>query len=378
MIYFDHAASSPEFPEVTERVSELAQTLYWNPAARHSGGLEAQQSIQASLRVLADDLGCRPEQLVVTSSATESINTAFFNLGMAKRRPKVLYSKVNHAAVLQAGRRTMHWGFEPIELPIDVMTHGIKDLSGALSDDVAFVSLLAVNNVTGAIADLKAQVSLIRHRAPQALIHVDMVQMWQKIPIDFSSLDVDFASFSGHKIRAPKGVGLLYVKKPNTFHALLVGGGQQAGMRSGTENPILLGGMAEAITSWGKRGHFETRSLGYEALKSTLFSELDRRSLAYVKHEAETSSPAIVNFALEGTRGETLVNFLGTYGIYVSNSSACSAGTKDGSYVLKALGIPQHQQLASLRVSFDLMNTREEVVEFVSALAEAMKYFRLA
>lgn len=376
MIYFDHAASSPEFPEVTSLISELAQTLYWNPAARHSGGQEAQRSIQASLRTIANDLGCKPEQLVVTSSATESINTAFFNLGMAKRRRKVLYSKVNHAAVLQAGRRTEHWGFDTEELQADPLTHGIKDLAEHLSDEVAFVSLLGVNNVTGAIADLKTQVELIRQRAPEALIHADLVQMWQKAPIDLNALDVDFASFSGHKIRAPKGVGLLYVKKPSSFRPLIVGGGQQAGMRAGTENPILLAGMAKAITMWSERGSFEARRQGYLTLRDTLFNELELHHLAYVKHEALTSSPAVVNFSLDGTRGETVVNFLGTKGIYISNSSACSAGSKDGSYVLKALGIPQHQQLSSLRISFDLMNTPEEVQEFVSALAESMRYFR--
>lgn len=375
MIYFDHAASSPEFPEVTGLISELAQTLYWNPAARHGGGLEAQQSIQASLRIIARDLGCNPEQLVVTSSATESINTAFFNLGMAKRRRKVLYSKVNHSAVLQAGRRTTHWGFDVEELPVDPTTHTLKDLGGYLSEDVAFVSLLGVNNVTGAIADLKEQVSQIRQKAPGAVIHADLVQMWQKESIDFSALDVDFASFSGHKIRAPKGVGLLYVKNPKAFHPFIVGGGQQAGMRSGTENPILLAGMAEAIKVWEKRGNFEDRRLGFEALKSALFRALDRQNLPYVKHDAVSSSPAIVNFSLIGTRGETLVNFLGTKGIYISNSSACSAGTKDGSYVLQALDIPQDQQLSSLRVSFDLTNTVSEVEQFVSALEDSMKYF---
>lgn len=376
MIYLDHAASSPEFPDVTKRIAELAQTLYWNPAARHRGGLEAQQSIQASMRIIAQDLGCKPEQLVVTSSATESINTAFFNLGMAKRRSKVLYSKVNHSAVLQAGRRTTHWGFDVEELPVDPRTHSIKDLAEYLSDEVAFVSLLGVNNVTGAVADLKEQIALIRHNAPGAVIHADMVQMWQKNPIDFSSLDVDFASFSGHKIRAPKGVGLLYVKNPKAFHPFIVGGGQQAGMRSGTENPILLAGLAEAIKIWDERAGYEARRASYQALKDALFGELDRHKLSYVKHEAEVSSPAIVNFSLSGTRGETLVNFLGTKGIYVSNSSACSAGTKDGSYVLKALDIPQHQQLSSLRVSFDLINTTDEIEQFVSALAESMKYFK--
>ena len=375
MIYLDSAATTQLAPEVRDWLVSHLETDFANPASAHGLGLEAEKQQYAAMASLAHDLGCSVNELIVTSGATESANTAIFSAA-AKRRHTARHMVCgigDHDATLASTKRLQADGWEVSY--VDILPNGagdLEDLERKQKPDTQLICLLMVNNELGGITDVLAVRRLRDRICPDALIYVDMVQAWTRMPINLHDLGCDYASFAGHKIRAPKGIGLLYVRHDAPFVPLIVGGGQQKGRRSGTENPLLIAALALASR------------LGTERTDTNLdrIRELNgqlREQLADLEprwHSDDHSTPYILNFSLPGVRGETLLNVLSSREIYVSTGSACSSSAQSGSHVLRALRLPPDEADSTLRISLDPHLTAEDMDRVSEAIHDAHRLLK--
>jgi cysteine desulfurase len=374
MIYFDTAATAPPFPETTEAVSFAMTNIVGNPASLHGAGLEAELLIRSSLESLASILDVGRDELIFTSGGTESINTAIFGyLGAYPRLPKrIVTTHTEHPAVLRSLECLAERGYEIVFVGVDGQGRiRLEELEGSLREDTALVSLLHVNNETGAIQPMDEISALLRRVSPNTTLHLDCVQSYGKIPIPLKRWGVRLASFSAHKSHGPKGIGLLYVEKRLQILPLLHGGGQQRGLRSGTENPPLVAGMAAAAKQMAmQRIQYDERTT---SIRSALIAGFDRISgVRPLVHSPSDGLPGILNVSFPGVRPETLINSLSTKNIFISSVSACSSRRKTTSHVLLAMGIPEEIARSSVRISYSLTNSLEEVEVFLSSLDESL------
>lgn len=369
MHYFDQTASTLPYEAVLARYSELSRTVFANPSAIHRLGYQAEQVIQQALKELADLLGCQAREWIVTSGATESINLAV--LGSMRAHPNLGRNIVTwaceHKATLEACEQLKREGYT-VSLLRTTAEGGpdLEQLQELLRDKPALVTLSAVNNETGVVIDWKRIVQMRKTLSPRTLLHVDAVQAWNKLPFRLGGLAVDLASFSGHKIHAPKGIGLLYVRKGLILQPLQFGGGQQGGVRSGTENPVLLGCLAEAARIGASR---LSESLTHvRSLNRKLRAGISALPFVTAINSPESASPYILNVSFPGVRPETLVHALAGEGIYVATHAACSGGASR-SHVLDEMQILEEAKTSALRISLDPDHTEEEVDGLLEALA---------
>lgn len=373
MIYLDHAATTKPYPEVTEAVRAAMAEDFYNPSSLYRPAKAVEKQEQRAFATLAETLGCEPEELVQTSSATEATNHALKGLfsRYGKRLNRIIATASDHDATLSTLTYLAAHGADVVLLTPG--RDGLIDpakLSSALTDKTLAVSLLLVNNESGVVQDFASLIPLIRERAPKAYVHADLVQAWGKMKVNLHALDVDLASFSAHKIHGPKGVGLLYHKKSVLPDPLIHGGGQQKGFRSGTDNWPLLSGMAVAAA-----GQDATLAERLEKiLKSRTYLEIELQKLGGVVN-FPGSVPAIMSVAFPGLKGETLVHMLEEQDIYLSTSSACHAGSK-ASHVLRACKVPAEQAAGTLRISLDAENSREELETFVKTLSACIEQLK--
>lgn len=370
MIYLDHTSTSRLYPEVAQYIKDNIDVHFANPASAHSLGLREERLIKDGLSTIAKTLSCLPNELIVTSGASESINTAIFSTARKNKHNKtrIITTKGDHEATLNAFKALKQEGFDTIELPLTAT--GVLDLDAlkdALNPETSLISVIAVNNETGAINDIEAIVSIRDSYAPQALIHVDFVQAWTKIPIHLKRLKIDFASFSGHKIHGPKGIGLLYVRGKTSLSPLIYGGGQQKGRRSGTENPVMVQALALAAELGTSRlvESFQTVT----NLRTVLLEAL--ADIPYLINSPDEGVPHILNLSFVPVRGETILHILANKDIYCSTTSACSSAKNARSHVLTAMGFDAERIDAGLRISLASENTVEEIKTTAAAIVDA-------
>ena len=368
--YLDNSATTRVCPEAAEAAMRAMTETYGNPSSTHTLGREARKLLDRSRKQVADALGCQPKELVFTSCGSESDNWAILGGAEAmKRKGKhVISSAVEHDAVRKSLDELEARGFEVTRLKPDEAGNITPEMvADALREDTILVSLMLVNNETGAVTDIPGISRLLREIGSPALLHCDAVQAFLKLPFTAKSLGADLISVSGHKIHAPKGVGALYIRQGLRLKPFILGGGQEEGRRAGTEAMPQIAAFGEACRI-GKAVMAENiRRMA--ALKQQLLEELRAGipELGWV----ESAAPHILSVSLPGWRSEVLMNFLEAREIYVSKSSACKKGGR--SHVLEAIGLDARAIDGALRIGLSRMTTEEDILALSRGLMDARK-----
>ena len=368
-IYLDHAATTKPCKESVAAINSALTEIWGNPSAVHQMGLTAEKAVKHARNQVADALGCDPGQVYFTSGGTEGDNFAIFSVAekYQKRGKHIITTAYEHSAVLSSVRHLEERGFEVTYLtPEADGTIGKRQLMQALRKDTILVSIMMVNNEVGAKNDIAA-LSKLTHQKSEAIFHTDAVQSFLKVPFRASSLGADIITVSGHKIQGPKGIGAMYVGKNVHLPPCQYGGGQEKGLRSGTENVPMILGFGAACEAAMKNLPEKLRNM--EALKQRLLAGLS--TMEDVVVNGTPMAPHVVSLGVPGVRSQGLIGCLQEEHIYVSAGSACSRGHR--SHVLEAMNIPPEVIDGSIRVSFCYDTTEDEVDAFLSALARAIK-----
>lgn len=369
MAYFDNSATTAVCDAAVRRMVHVMTEVYGNPSSLHTLGVRAEAEITQARGEVAALIGAKPEQVIFTSGGTEANNLAI--LGGAEalcRRPHVaVTTAIEHPSVAACFDELEKQGWQVTRLqPSADGTVSVQQVAEACTADTTLVSIMAVNNETGARMDIPAMVEEVRLRSPHALFHTDCVQAAGKLPLKAERWGVDLLSLSSHKLHGPKGCGALYIRRGARVLPRQLGGGQEKNVRSGTEAvPAIVGfGAAAAAVK-----PFAEQQRQYEELRETLQREL--ADLPEVRwHLPQGGVPYIVHLSLVGFRSEILLHFLEEREIYVSSGSACSKGKH--SNVLAAMGLPPEEIDSSLRISFCFENTESEVCALAEALHAAV------
>ena len=378
MIYFDNSATTKPLAEVCDLVyQDLRDDELWgNPGSLHELGTSAYKAYIKAKEDIASCLSVREQELVFTSCATESANTAIRGYLSRNRRSgrTVITTKTEHRATLSVLEKLSSEGINVIY--IDVDKNGRPDLDmlkNSITGDTALLCFTHVNNETGAILPLKEIIDIRDGSNRNTAVYVDFVQSAGKLKIDLKASGVDLASFSAHKFHGLKGSGLLYVKNGIRIDPFILGGGQQNGQRSGTESLYLLRSTALALKMSQEdiEGHLKNVS----DINSYLRTELKKRGATILS--PEDALPYVLNVSFEGFESETMLHCLERYNIYVSTISACSSKTKKISYVLEAMGVDRKLATNAVRLSFSRFNTMEEAKIFIEKIDEIYQLFAL-
>ena len=366
--YLDNSATTAVCRAAADKAYEMMTACWGNPSSLHTAGFEAEREMEAARSAVAGLLGAAPDTLTFTSGGTEANNLAIFGAAAAKARGgrHIVTTAMEHPSVAAACGQLEKEGWEVTRLvPDGSGCAPLSALEAALRPDTMLVSMMLVNNETGAILPVEEAAPLVRRLAPRALLHCDAVQAFGKLPIRVRPMDVDLLTVSGHKIHAPKGCGALYVKKGVRILPRAFGGGQERGLRPGTEaTPAIaaFGAAAAAVPELaGQRARFEE-------LMNRLLAGLERQE-EILLHRPARHAPYILNLSVPGIRSETLLHFLAQRGVYVSSGSACSRGKS--SPVLAALGLPPAEIDSALRVSLSRDNDEEDLDRFLAGVEEA-------
>lgn len=371
MIYLDNSATTAPFKEAADAVLAAFQEDFFNPSAAYAPAVRLHTRIEQGRARMLKTLNVENGSLLFTSGGTESNNFAIYGALSAMRgRGRVVTTAVEHPSVSAVFRSLMDEGYDVVKLPVNAQgALEPETLDTALTRDTRLVSFMQVNNEVGAVNDIGVLAALVKARCPKAVVHCDGVQAYGRLTPDLSACPVDLYSISGHKFHGPKGVGALYIRKGVRMAPMLVGGGQEDGLRSGTTNAPAILGMLEAARICLQDNDAILRQL--RACKLRLAEALlDIEGARVNGPPPEEGAPHIFNVSFEGVRGETLMHSLERHEIYVSTGSACSARAKKESRVLEAMGITGERALGAVRISLGALNTPEEM----DAAADAFKH----
>lgn len=377
MIYLDNSATTRTLPAAADTAMKYMTECFFNPAGAYAPAAEAEKSMNEARARLAAALHAQSEEIIYTSGGTESNNMAILGTTKAMRNVgRVIRSSVEHPSVYEtvgglSGR------CEVVDAPVDEKgCVDIQRLETLITSDTGLVSIMHVNNETGAINDIPAIYKMLKKISPQTLLHVDGVQAFLKTTLD--SRYYDLYSISGHKFHGPKGVGALYVKKGTRFLGGQTGGGQERNLRSGTNNMPGIMGMDAAVTDYLKNRDAYIASMW--KCKRRLADDLLRIRDVYVNGPAiEEGAPHILNISFMGVRGEVLLHALEEKEIYVSTGSACSAHKKGKNRILTAMGIKGERQDGAIRFSFCPANTEKEMdltAETIESILELLRKYQ--
>lgn len=371
--YLDNSSTTKPSKKAVQYITRALESSWGNPSSLHRIGMEAEIALNDARECIAHTVNARADEIFFTGSGTEANNTALLSVLKAKSRGgRIITTAIEHPSVLETAKRLEAYGFEVVFLKPD--NKGIvplSELENALTADTLLVSMMLVNNETGAVQPVEKAAALTKRIAPLALFHCDAVQGYGKLSVNVKRLGVDLLSASGHKIHGPKGIGFLYCKKGVHISPLITGGGQERGMRSGTESTPLIMGLMGAAEELPKP---ETQL----KIQQELFNYTRDRliKIGAVINSPEGCLPYILNISLVGYRSETLLHFLESRNVFVSSGSACAKG--HGSYVLNEMGLEPKRVDSALRISFSRYNTKEDADMLVSALEEAKNQLRKA
>ena len=371
MIYFDHAATTRVLPEAAQAAVEAMTVAYGNPSSLYALGTQAAKAVAEHRATVAQALGCRPEELYFTSCGTEGDNWAVqlaVHLGRHKGK-HIITTAVEHSAVLEPCKALEMQGYEVTYLHPDATGHiRIEALEEALRPDTVLVSMMLVNNELGCVLPVKEAAALVKAYDKQILFHTDAVQGFLKVPFTPAGLGVDLLSLSGHKIHAPKGIGALYIRQGLPLKPFILGGGQENGLRSGTEPTGQIAAFAVACQT-GKAKM--AQSLAHmNQLKAYTLERL-HAEVPQVEEIISGDAPHILALTLPGYKSEVLVRVMGDKGVCISAGSACHRGK--ASHVYEVMGLTKPQRDGAFRVSFSDWSTKEDVDCFVQALKETQE-----
>ncbi len=377
-IYLDNSATTKVLDSVKEIVVKTMTEDYGNPSARHRKGKEAEDYVKEAADIIAKTLKVQPKEILFTSGGTESNNMALIGAAMANKRAgnHIVTTRIEHPSVYNPLIFLEELGFEVTYLSVDGDGHiSLEELRESLCPDTILVSIMYVNNEIGAVEPIEKINSVIREKSPKALFHVDAIQAYGKYQIRPKKQGIDLLSVSAHKIHGPKGVGFLYMNEKAKVKPLILGGGQQRNMRSGTENVPGIAGLGQAAKE--AYTDFEEKISYLCSLKDYFtdgVSELD--GVVVNSKKGLDSAPQIASVSFRGVRSEVLLHALEEKGIYVSSGSACSSNHPAISGTLKSIGVGREYLDATLRFSFSRFNTVEEIDRCIEALKELLPVLR--
>jgi len=383
LIYLDNAASTAVHPEVVKEMMPYFDSQYGNPSSIHQFGRKAKNAIQKARKQVAALIGAEPDEILFTSGGTESNNTILYGIpklhemthvNFKLENNHIITSSIEHEAVLKPCKKLEEMGLKITYIPVD--EHGIvdyNDVANSITENTVLVSIMLANNEVGTIQPIK-EISEICKKY-QIPLHTDAVQAVGKVPINVKELGVDALSVSSHKINGPKGIGALFIKKGLRVTPQILGGGQENGMRSGTENVASIVGFGKACEIAKERlneniSHFQT-------LHSTMLSRVIKE-IHHVKLNGHSEKRIFNNIHLTfmGVNGEDLIIKLDEHGIAASTGSACSMHTQKASHVLKAMGFNHEQITGSLRMSFGYLNRLDEIDQTIAILKKVVTELR--
>ena len=377
MIYLDNNATTAIDPQVLDAMLPYLREQYGNPSSAYSFGKKVAHAIDRAREQVAALINCDPAEIVFTSCGTESDNAAIQSaLWLDRDRKHIVTSTVEHSAILKQADALARRGYEISR--IDVDNHGLLDLSAleqAIRPDTAIVSLMWANNETGVLFPIEEVATICQRK--QTIFHTDAVQAAGKIPIDLRSGAIQFLSLSGHKLHAPKGVGVLYVNRRTRYTPFLIGGSQEGKRRGGTENTASIVGLGKAAELATE--HLVEENTRVKDLRDRFETEMMKRiSGVQINGDREHRLPNTASLAIEGTDSEALLILLDQKGVCCSAGSACTAGSLEPSHVLRAMGFSIERARASLRFSFGRFNTEQEVSSAIGILETAVEKVRNA
>lgn len=376
MIYLDNSATTKPCFEAVEAIKNCLTENWGNPSSTYSHGISALETIYNARKTVASFLGAKSEEIFFTGSGTEANNLALFGSANALRKKgkKIISTTIEHPSVLEALKKLNAEGFETVLLSPD--SNGCikeEDLKREIDQNTILVSIMLVNNEIGSIQPIQMVSKIIKENNSPALLHCDAVQGFGKLPIKVSQLGVDLLSASGHKIHASKGIGFLYKKSGININPIIYGGGQEKGLRSGTESVPLIAGLEAAIKAIPDLNkQLKEQQLFYDKAKSILLN-VDK-----IKNNSpENALPYILNISVDGYKSEPMLNALALENIFVSKGSACSKGHR--SYVLSEIGLSIDRIDSALRISFSRENSLQEIEALKNAIikiTEKMRRFK--
>lgn len=374
MIYLDNSSTTRPCKRAVDCINKALCDSWGNPSSLHTLGIETEAEMSAAREKVAEAIGARSDEIIFTGSGTEANNTALLScLKAAKRGGRVITTAIEHPSVLETCKKLTDAGLEVIYLkPAHDGKVLPEDLKNALTDNTLLVSMMLVNNETGAVQPVTEAAALTKRISPRALFHCDAVQAFGKLPINVRQSGIDLLTASGHKIHGPKGIGFLFKRKTVNIPPLITGGGQENGMRSGTEPVPLIMGLKGAVEDLPNLNtQLEKQKQLWNYARETLMSRCGA-----VINSPDDALPYILNISLPGYRSETLLHFLEARNIFVSSGSACAKG--HGSYVLKEMGLNPTLTDSALRISFCKDNTENDVNLLADALCAAEGSLRKA
>ena len=377
-VYLDNSATTRCFDEVAALMTRIMCEDYGNPSSLHRKGVEAEKYIRYAKEVIAKNLKVNEKEIFFTSGGTESHNLALRGCAYANCRSgrHLITTQIEHPAILQTMKHLEEEGFRVTYLPVD--SKGcirLEDLERAITGETILVSIMHTNNEVGSLQPIEEAGALIKRMNPRILFHVDAVQGYGKFRIHPKKMKIDLLSVSGHKIHGPKGIGFLYVDEKVKIKPILFGGGQQGGTRSGTENVPGAAGLAKAVEMIYQNLDEEVGRL-YE-LKQTFVEGVKKIDDVIVNgHPDETGAPHVVSVSIRGVRSEVLLHALEDKGIYVSAGSACSAHKPQPSATLQAMGVDRELLGSTIRFSFSVFTTMEEVDYTLQAMYDIIPMLR--
>ena len=376
-IYLDNSATTKPYPEVVDKMVVALTNQYGNPSAIYKKGIEVEREIKEIRRNIARSLGAKETEIYFTSGGTECNNTIIRSVANLNKKTKkhIISTCIEHPSVLNTLKDLEEQGFEVTYLPVDSQGKiSIDDLKNAIKDDTFLVSTMHVNNEIGAIQPIEEIGKYLKTLKQKIYFHVDAVQSYAKIKFRPSKYNIDFMSVSGHKLHGPKGIGFMYVKESNRIKPLLTGGGQEVGVRSGTENVPGIYGLGKAVEIFNQdlQGTIDKIRSLRDLLEKEILENIDNVKI----NSPEDGVCHVLNVSFRGVKGEVLLHYLEQKEIYVSTGSACSS-KKKGSHVLNAIGLSAEEIEGAIRFSLSDLNTEEEIREVVKILKESVSDLRM-
>ena len=368
-MFFDNASTTKVDDYIINGLEEFNNEHFYNPGGLYAKGRESRDFLDESRRRILSALNA-DGQLIFVGSATEGNNLAIFGV-VKKQFKKILISQGEHPSVYNSALELVQRGYnvEFIKLSKDGVVD-FDDFKNKMTEDVGFISIMHVSNETGAINDIASLVQCAKEVNPNVIFHSDGVQAVGKIPVDIDELGVDLYTMSAHKIHGFKGVGALYIHNKIKLKPIIFGGGQESGLRSGTENLLGIYSLVEAVENSINN---QSKNFDYiKSLKEKFISGIANTNLDYVIHSNDSCSPYIVSISFIGCRAETILNKLSDKGVCIGNGSACSS-KKSGNRILDSMGVSKPEIESNLRISFSKNNTMEEVDKLIIELSLAVR-----
>lgn len=374
MIYLDNASTTEIYEEVNKKIFEINKNSFYNPSALYQNAIDTLNLLSDAKKQLAKNLGTTSEHIIFTSGATEANNLAINGSVTGKKDAEYIFSLGEHPSVfnvannLKTQNKTVKF--------VEIKDGGIVDensLKNTLNQNTHFVSIIHVSNETGAINNIKKLCSIIKDYNPNILVHIDGTQAFGKIPVNVEDLGIDFYTISAHKFHGPKGVGALYVKNMQKLKPTILGGGQQGGMRSGTEN--VSGYVAMALASELSAKELQQNFEKVNGFRNYFKQKIAENCTDYIINEASENSPYILSISFKGIRGEVLLHMLEKQGVLIGTGSACSS-KKQNNRILENLKVSKDYMLGSIRISFSSFNTQKEIEDATKIFVEQYKQLK--